>query len=50
MVRGKGIDDAVGANLFWIVGQDRHSGLDTGLDDDGGDSTVIAVEHQAHLT
>jgi len=46
--RGDGVDDAIGAYLFGVVGQDRHTGAHTGFDDDRL-AVEIALDHRADL-
>ena len=47
--RGHRVDDAVGADLLGVVGEDRHAGPDARLDDDRRHVAVVAAHHRAHL-
>ncbi len=42
VVGGDGVGDAVGADLLRVLVEDRHAGLDAGLDDEGVEAEVAA--------
>ena len=48
-VGGQGVDDAVGADLARVVGQQRDAGAYARTDDDGRDVGEVALEHRAEL-
>ena len=49
VVRGERVDDPVGADLLRVVGEHRHPGPHSRLDDDRRHVGVVAAEHRAQL-